>query len=112
MSTAAHEDQPSRPHDRWLRLIVQLRAHLSPVAACCRFGQREHQQASGSEAPLQLSAGGCWIFHSSRDPPSRPSVGLGSMQHVALSTAGVSHPAGALSGTQPFPELVAAQQLA
>ena len=84
-ATPAHEGQPIRPHGRWQRLVVQLGAHLSPVAACSRFGQREHQQASISEAALQLSAGGCWIFFSSTDPPSRPSVGLGSMQHVALS---------------------------
>ena len=81
----------------------------SPRAAT--LVSERHQQAGGSQAALQLSAGGCCIFHNSRDPPSWPSVGLGNIQHVALSAAGVSHLVGALSGTQPSSELVAAQQL-
>ena len=83
--------------------------HGSPHAAA--LVSEWHQQASGCKAAQQLTAVGCWIVHISRISPSRPSVGLGSMPHTALSASG-SPRAVAVSGTQQSTELVAAQQLA
>jgi len=58
-ATATHEDQPSRPHGRWRRLIVQKYHHLSPVAACWHKSQRETAASQGWQGGA--AARRCWM---------------------------------------------------
>ena len=64
--------------------------HASPRAAALVSERR--QQASSSEVAPLHDVAGCGMISYSNCPPSRPSVGLGIVQVIALTAAGMSHP--------------------
>ena len=103
MPTCAPTAGSSRPHRRTRVSPVDPTAggsasscsdapiiHASPRAAAL-VSERRQQASSSQVAPLHDVAG-CGIIRYSSSPPSRPSVGRGIVQFIALTAAGMSHP--------------------